>query len=207
MVRFVTLIIKSLLLIVVGSKPPFKRKEQLYNLVEHLAHVYRNLVPIPVWFVYLMAETTSNENITTTIASTSTLSNDSPNDFSNASWLASSNTIFACTITALYLAFKLVHLYQKLNTLYCLLRAYMLREVEYGGNYATNQQILDAETAKQCCPICQQDKITVPIILPCSHLFCEECLSQWFQRENTCPVCRAVVKTAGNKNLNLMVFF
>lgn len=48
----------------------------------------------------------------------------------------------------------------------------------------------DLSTADNCCPICQ-DKFTEPVKLSCKHIFCEECVSMWFDRERTCPMCRA----------------
>ncbi|XP_056299731.1 tripartite motif containing 35-28 [Pseudoliparis swirei] len=41
------------------------------------------------------------------------------------------------------------------------------------------------------CPVCQavfQD----PVLLPCSHSFCRECLQKSFQVNKNCPVCREV---------------
>ncbi|CAL5420475.1 unnamed protein product [Camellia sinensis] len=35
-----------------------------------------------------------------------------------------------------------------------------------------------------------------PILLRCKHIFCEDCVSEWFERERTCPLCRALVKPA-----------
>ncbi|CAB1322322.1 unnamed protein product [Coregonus sp. 'balchen'] len=32
-----------------------------------------------------------------------------------------------------------------------------------------------------------------PIVLLCQHVFCEECLCLWFDRERTCPLCRSAV--------------
>ncbi len=43
-----------------------------------------------------------------------------------------------------------------------------------------------------------QEKMTNPLSLACTHIFCEKCISEWFERNRTCPLCRAVVKTAGN---------
>lgn len=42
------------------------------------------------------------------------------------------------------------------------------------------------------CPICH-DSFTSPTRLSCSHVFCEECVSTWFDRGMTCPMCRAKV--------------
>jgi len=51
--------------------------------------------------------------------------------------------------------------------------------------------------AETDCTICQE-KLTRPILLPCNHLFCDECITEWFERgEKTCPMCRAVNQNAG----------
>ncbi|XP_060858595.1 RING finger and transmembrane domain-containing protein 2-like [Metopolophium dirhodum] len=40
------------------------------------------------------------------------------------------------------------------------------------------------------CPICH-DEYGTPVLLQCQHIFCEACVAQWFDREQTCPLCRA----------------
>jgi len=42
------------------------------------------------------------------------------------------------------------------------------------------------------CPICQ-DNYQEPTMLQCKHIFCEECVSTWFDRDTTCPMCRAKI--------------
>ncbi len=43
------------------------------------------------------------------------------------------------------------------------------------------------------CPICQQPEWQdVLIRLDCGHIFDQECIVAWFQRANTCPMCRQV---------------
>ncbi|XP_054279902.1 RING finger and transmembrane domain-containing protein 2 isoform X2 [Macrosteles quadrilineatus] len=42
------------------------------------------------------------------------------------------------------------------------------------------------------CPICHDDYDT-PVLLACRHVFCESCVARWFDREQTCPLCRAKV--------------
>ncbi|XP_074355625.1 uncharacterized protein LOC141695266 isoform X2 [Apium graveolens] len=49
--------------------------------------------------------------------------------------------------------------------------------------------------AGDLCAICQE-KMLAPILLRCKHIFCEDCVSEWFERERTCPLCRALVKSA-----------
>jgi len=41
------------------------------------------------------------------------------------------------------------------------------------------------------CPICHD--LSDPTKLHCKHIFCEECVTIWFDREKTCPMCRAQV--------------
>jgi len=40
------------------------------------------------------------------------------------------------------------------------------------------------------CPICH-DEYATPVLLQCQHIFCEACVAKWFDREQTCPLCRA----------------
>lgn len=41
------------------------------------------------------------------------------------------------------------------------------------------------------CPICQEDVNKEYIKLEkCGHCYCAECIRPWFERANTCPVCR-----------------
>uniref|UniRef100_A0A8D9AW57 RING finger and transmembrane domain-containing protein 2 n=1 Tax=Cacopsylla melanoneura TaxID=428564 RepID=A0A8D9AW57_9HEMI len=42
----------------------------------------------------------------------------------------------------------------------------------------------------QICPICH-DEFKTPVQLTCCHVFCEGCVTKWFDREQTCPLCRA----------------
>ncbi|MGB1600162.1 MAG: RING finger domain-containing protein [Promethearchaeia archaeon] len=32
--------------------------------------------------------------------------------------------------------------------------------------------------------------------MQCGHIFCEECVYEWLQREQTCPLCRATVRSS-----------
>ena len=30
-------------------------------------------------------------------------------------------------------------------------------------------------------------------MLHCKHIFCEECVATWFDRDTTCPMCRYII--------------
>ncbi|CAJ2641755.1 E3 ubiquitin-protein ligase RNFT1-like isoform X2 [Trifolium pratense] len=98
-------------------------------------------------------------------------------------------SLFSSLITGLYLTFKLTSSVEKIQCLISALRALSKKEVHYGV-YATTEQV---NAAGDLCAICQE-KMHAPILLCCNHMFCEECLSEWFEREWTCPLCRTLVK-------------
>ena len=42
------------------------------------------------------------------------------------------------------------------------------------------------------CPICLQRLEKSVVSLPCEHLYHLTCISTWFQRKRTCPICARV---------------
>lgn len=98
-------------------------------------------------------------------------------------------SLFSALITGLYLTFKLTSLVEKVQSLSSALKALSHEEIHY-GTYATTEQV---DESGEICAICQ-DKMHTPVMLCCRHLFCEDCVSEWLEREKTCPLCRAVVK-------------
>lgn len=64
----------------------------------------------------------------------------------------------------------------------------VLSNVNYGHPPTTEQ----TKAVGDSCPICQDD-FKRPTMLACNHIFCEECVSVWFDRERTCPMCRAQI--------------
>ncbi|KAL5799821.1 hypothetical protein ACOSQ4_032705 [Xanthoceras sorbifolium] len=100
-------------------------------------------------------------------------------------------SLFSSLTTGLYLTFKLTTVVEKVQSLFAALRVLLGKEVHY-GSYATIEQV---NTAGDLCAICQE-KMHAPILLRCKHIFCEDCVSEWLERERTCPLCRALVKPA-----------
>lgn len=100
-------------------------------------------------------------------------------------------SLFSSLTTGLYLTFKLTSVVEKVRSFFTALKALSRKEVHY-GSHATTEQVI---AAGDLCAICQE-KMHAPILLRCKHVFCEDCVSEWFERERTCPLCRALVKPA-----------
>lgn len=61
------------------------------------------------------------------------------------------------------------------------------------------------------CTICLKDDLIAPDIYKtdCKHIFCKECLDDWFQRGNkSCPLCRSTVNTYkhNDENYKLVIY-
>ncbi|CAI9772147.1 unnamed protein product [Fraxinus pennsylvanica] len=100
-------------------------------------------------------------------------------------------SLFSSLTTGLYLTFKLTSIVEKVQSFFASLKALSRKEIHY-GSHATSEQVT---AAGDLCAICQE-KMHVPILLRCKHIFCEDCVSEWFERERTCPLCRALVRPA-----------
>ncbi|XP_052185109.1 uncharacterized protein LOC127796772 [Diospyros lotus] len=100
-------------------------------------------------------------------------------------------SLFSSLTTGLYLTFKLTSVVEKVQSFFTALKALSRKEVHY-GSYATTEQV---NAMGDLCAICQE-KMHAPILLRCKHIFCEDCVSEWFERERTCPLCRALVRPA-----------
>lgn len=64
----------------------------------------------------------------------------------------------------------------------------LLKKVSY-GKQPTKEEI---QICGEQCPICH-DNFDTPVMLECSHIFCELCVGTWFSNEQTCPLCRSKV--------------
>ncbi|KAL8552393.1 hypothetical protein ACS0TY_001187 [Phlomoides rotata] len=117
-------------------------------------------------------------------------------------------SLFSSLTTGLYLTFKLTSIVEKVQSFFAALKALSRKEIHYGA-HATSEQV---SAAGDLCAICQE-KMHAPILLRCKHIFCEDCVSEWFERERTCPLCRALVRPAdlqsygdGSTNLFFQLF-
>ena len=60
----------------------------------------------------------------------------------------------------------------------------------------------DAIERNLSCPICRDDfkEHSKVVRLACTHMFCLECLKQWLNQRNTCPLCRLSLPVEEDKD-------
>lgn len=90
-------------------------------------------------------------------------------------------------LALLYLILKLLALYGQWTSLLKTVKIFL--QGEHTGTAATRSQCSEAGAF---CPICQGD-YREPRALLCQHIFCDECIALWFNREKSCPLCRTVI--------------
>ncbi|KFM79573.1 RING finger and transmembrane domain-containing protein 2, partial [Stegodyphus mimosarum] len=95
--------------------------------------------------------------------------------------------VFGVILSAAYLIFKCKSILRKAK-----LWKKTLIQVIQSKTYGVTPSSVQIKEAGDACPICQDDYKS-PSMLQCKHIFCEECVALWFDRERTCPICRAQI--------------
>ncbi|XP_002159773.1 E3 ubiquitin-protein ligase RNFT2 isoform X1 [Hydra vulgaris] len=95
---------------------------------------------------------------------------------------------FAVISTILYILLKLRMLFVKGKEVLDSLRCFW-KDTRYGKTPSKEQLIEFGDS----CPICQEEMDDPIELNSCKHIFCEDCIVMWFDRERTCPMCRAKV--------------
>lgn len=62
--------------------------------------------------------------------------------------------------------------------------------------YETLQTHTPKATYNAHCMICLVESPCRPVVTPCQHVSCYECLKSWLQDHPTCPMCRTAVVPA-----------
>ena len=102
----------------------------------------------------------------------------------------------ACLAAGAYLAVKLRTVLERVHGVRTVARQCWNAE---GAAYGVPASPEDVAESGDCCAICQE-RYDRPVRLGCRHVFCEECVGEWFERERTCPLCRATVASAGARS-------
>lgn len=96
--------------------------------------------------------------------------------------------IMSLVLCGAYIVIKVFQVFSKVRKLWQVVRFFF--KDQYYGTLVSKSELSDSQ-----CPICQED-IEEPIMLHCKHVFCDECITSWFDRHPTCPMCRARITTA-----------
>lgn len=106
------------------------------------------------------------------------------------------NNVLCSLLAGFYLTFKGYALLQQGQLVYTAATLVLRTGASY-GRYLDKSET----SAEACCPICQEPASSA-VKLECSHVFCEDCITEWLERDKdkTCPMCRASVTGAGLKS-------
>ena len=118
-------------------------------------------------------------------------------------------SLFAWVITGLYVVIKLRSVIHRVGDFVATLGLPWAKNTSSAlGESATSEELM--ESGNQCA-ICQEACVDATK-LTCSHIFCQDCIAEWFERQpisatgansgtnKTCPVCRAVVQRGSRKS-------
>ncbi|XP_077417658.1 E3 ubiquitin-protein ligase RNFT2 isoform X3 [Vanacampus margaritifer] len=130
---------------------------KFYLLIEELSQLFRALVPIQLWYKYIMGEEPS------------------------------AGYFLGAALIIIYSVCKSLDICSRASALRKAL-VLLCRSQSYGVRAGSQQ----CSEAGDVCAICQAD-FREPVALLCQHVFCEECVSSWLDRERACPLCRATV--------------
>uniref|UniRef100_A0A8P4G3D9 Ring finger protein, transmembrane 2 n=1 Tax=Dicentrarchus labrax TaxID=13489 RepID=A0A8P4G3D9_DICLA len=155
--KYFTIGLKCFVLFLPKILLAFKSRGKFYLLIEELSQLFRALVPIQLWYKYIMGEDPSN------------------------------SYFLGATLIIIYSLCKSFDICGRVSAIRKAL--VMLCSSQIYGVRAGSQQCSEVGDV---CAICQAD-FRDPIALLCQHVFCEECLCLWFDRERTCPLCRSTV--------------
>ncbi|KAL2092508.1 hypothetical protein ACEWY4_012306 [Coilia grayii] len=155
--KYVTIGLKCAILFLPKIILAFKSRGKFYLVIEELSQLFRALVPIQLWYKYIIGEDPSN------------------------SYFLGAVLIIIYSLCKSFDVCGRISGIRKALVILCSSQSYGMR--------ASGQQCTEAGDV---CAICQSD-FRDPVALLCQHVFCEDCLCQWFDRERTCPLCRSAV--------------
>ncbi|KAK9391608.1 RING finger and transmembrane domain-containing protein 2-like [Crotalus adamanteus] len=154
--KYLTIALKCLVVALPKIILAVKSKGMFYLVIEEVSQLFRSLVPIQLWYKYIMGD-----------------------DPSSSYFLGGSLIIMYSLCKSFDICGRVGSVTRAVRVL-CAPQSYGVR--------ATNQQCSEAG---DICAICQAE-FRDAVMLLCQHVFCEECLCLWFDREKTCPLCRSL---------------
>jgi len=161
--KFLAVLAKVAITLLPASILPYQKRGKHYLFLEVTSQLHRQLVPLQPWLMYLLAA--SDEQGPASIP----------------------NKVLGVFLTAAYMVVK-GRIFMRALKLWRAAFYKLLQSTRYGKTPSADQM----KASGGFCPICQ-DAYQEPTMLHCQHIFCEECVATWFDRDTTCPMCRAKV--------------
>jgi len=163
--KFVAVIFKLIIVMLPGNFLPYRKRGNCFLFIEMSSQMHRSLVPIQVWLTYLLEGGLPGTNSEKKIPS----------------------KVIGVILTAMYMVIK-GKLILKDAMAWKIAASRFWQNIQYG----MSPSMEDLKTCGGICPICH-DNLKDATMLHCKHIFCEECVATWFDRERTCPMCRAQI--------------
>ena len=108
-------------------------------------------------------------------------------------YMGTKRSMLAEIFVLTYFSMKLQVFWRHLAKLYGMLLSLIHSNLMYGKIVSMQEA---AQNGNAVCPICM-DTITRPTKLSCNHIFCEPCIAQWLETNQTCPICRTTLENNG----------
>jgi len=137
-----------------------------FVFIEISSQIYRAIATVPLWIQYLL-NNQSSQSIDSTMVVFRTLVG-----------------VFLCALYLFCKIYSALAILKKWRT--CFTKLFQ------SCNYGTKPTDGQLQACGPICPICHEE-YRQPSFLQCKHIFCEECLAMWLDRERTCPMCRSTV--------------
>lgn len=177
MLKYVAVISKIFVVLLPPIALPYRKRGNYFLFIEMTSQLHRSLVPIQVWLLYLL-----QGGLTLSAGAVERASVES------SPYTTYFSTFMGIILMVAYVVVKGKLIYAHFTS-WRLAASKLWQCTRYGSS--PSDQDLKANGGGVC-PICH-DSIKEPAMLHCKHIFCEECVSTWFDRERTCPMCRAQI--------------
>jgi len=161
--KFLAVLAKIGITVLPSRIMPYQKRGKYYLFLEVTSQLHRQLAPLQPWLMYLLAS----------------------RDESGPGGIP--NKVLGVFLTAAYMVVK-GKIFVRALKLWRAAFYKLLQSTRYGKTPNPDQM----KASGGFCPICQ-DAYQEPTMLHCKHIFCEECVATWFDRDTTCPMCRAKV--------------
>ncbi|KAK9831550.1 hypothetical protein WJX84_001583 [Apatococcus fuscideae] len=107
-------------------------------------------------------------------------------------FLSMPGSFIPMSMAGFYFACKMHLVYNQMGMIFAAAGVACQSEALF-GKYASSDEVMEVGNS---CAICQEN-MEQPVKLSCNHIFCNGCILEWFERECTCPMCRAEIKPKG----------